>query len=174
MIGKIMAAMIVIPALAIGLGVYYLQVYAYYDEVQVSGQDDVVLTLLATGQPEAILYDTFSAIDSTSSPIRYRACFTTQMSLALLTETYQIHDAPDPRIAPGWFDCFDAAEIGAALDEGGAVAFLGIANVEYGIDRIVAVLPDGRGFVWHQINACGEVVFDGQPAPEGCPPKPGS
>ena len=40
------------------------------------------------------------------------------------------------------------------------------------IDRIVAVFPDGRGYAWHQINACGEVVFDGDPAPEGCPPVP--
>ena len=45
-------------------------------------------------------------------------------------------------------------------------------RISYGIDRIVAIYPDGRGYAWHQINACGEVVFDGQPAPENCPPKP--
>jgi hypothetical protein len=55
-----------------------------------------------------------------------------------------------------------------------AIAFLGIENVRYGIDQVVAVLPDGRGFVWQQINACGAVVFNGEPAPEGCPPVPES
>ncbi|MEO0692827.1 MAG: DUF6446 family protein, partial [Pseudomonadota bacterium] len=25
---------------------------------------------------------------------------------------------------------------------------------------------------WHQINACGEEVFDGNPPPDGCPPVP--
>ena len=77
-----------------------------------------------------------------------------------------------PLNAPGWFDCFDAAEIGAALEDGTAIAFLGTANVVYGFDRIVAVTDDGRGFVWHQINHCGEEVFDGNPPPEGCPPPP--
>ncbi len=51
---------------------------------------------------------------------------------------------------------------------------MGVENVQYGIDRVVAILPDGRGFVWHQINRCGEVVFRGDAAPEGCPPPPES
>jgi hypothetical protein len=52
------------------------------------------------------------------------------------------------------------------------VAFLGERDVTYGIDRIVAVYPDGRAMAWHQINACGAVVFDGNPAPDGCAPPP--
>jgi len=40
------------------------------------------------------------------------------------------------------------------------------------VDRLVAVMPDGSAVSWHQINACGEVVFDGEAAPEGCPPVP--
>ena len=63
-------------------------------------------------------------------------------------------------------------EVGAALEEGTALAFMGEENLEYGIDRIVAVAEDGRGWVWHQINHCGEKVFDGQPAPEDCPTPP--
>ncbi|MEM9529235.1 MAG: DUF6446 family protein [Bacteroidota bacterium] len=40
-------------------------------------------------------------------------------------------------------------------------------------DRLFsAVFQDGRGFVWHQINRCGEVVFDGQPVPDDCPTPP--
>ncbi|WP_204115488.1 DUF6446 family protein [Shimia biformata] len=172
MSGKIAGGIIVLTALIAGIAMYYLQVYAFYDEVQATGQDDVQLTVLASGLPEPILYDGFRAIDSDSSPIRYRACFTTPQTLAMMTETYQIHEHPEPLVAPGWFDCFDAKALGKALEDGQAVAFMGVENVEYGIDRIVAVMPDGRGFAWHQINECGEVVFDGKPAPEGCPPKP--
>lgn len=151
---------------------YYLQVYHFYDEVTATGTDDVQMVSLVSGQPEPVLYDDFRAIDATSSPIRYRACFTTTMSTAMLTETYVLYDKAEPLTAPDWFDCFDAGALGAALEEGTALAFLGQKDVQYGIDRIVAVGDDGRGYVWHQINECGEVVFDGNRAPDHCPEPP--
>lgn len=172
MIGKLIAGLIVVISLIAGAAIYYLQVYHFYEPVVARGTDDVQMTLLVTGEPDPILYEDFEAIDATSSPIRYRACFTTSQSLAMMTETYVPYKGAEPLVAPGWFECFDAKEIGAALENGSAVAFLGQENFEYGIDRVVAVLPDGRGFVWHQINHCGEIVFDGQPAPANCPPKP--
>ena len=172
MIGKILAGFIVFTALAAGAAMYWLQVYAYYDEVVANGTDDVQMTSLASGQPEPIIYDNFQAIDSDSSPIRYRACFTTNHSQAMLTETFQPYTKADPLVAPGWFDCFDAKELGRALENGTALAFLGQANFHYGIDRIVAVMDDGRGYVWNQINHCGEVVFNGEPAPADCPTPP--
>ncbi|SDO44901.1 hypothetical protein SAMN05216196_105338 [Lutimaribacter pacificus] len=172
--GKFLAGMIVICALAAGIGIYYLQIYAFYEPVAATGSDDVQMTVMATGQPEPILYEDFQAIDATSSPIRYRACFTTTMSQAMMSETYQPYDNAVPLEAPGWFDCFDAGEIGTALTDGQALAFMGTENITYGVDRIVAILPDGRGFVWHQINHCGELVFDGQPTPEDCPEPPES
>lgn len=172
MIGKLIAGAIVVISLVAGIAMYYLQVYAFYDEVAATGTDDVQVTLLATGQPEAILYEDFEAIDSESSPIRYRACFTTTLSHPMLSETYVAYDKAEPLVAPGWFECFDAKALGAALEQGRALAFMGTENITYGIDRVVAVMEDGRGYVWHQINHCGEKVYDGQPAPEGCPPKP--
>ncbi|MDQ2092012.1 DUF6446 family protein [Marimonas arenosa] len=174
MSGKLVGSFIVATALIFGAVVYYFQVYGYYEEVAVHGAEDVMLTALVSGRPEPILYGDFKAIDGSSSPIRYRACFTVQNSIPMLTETYEAYEAAEPRNAPGWFDCFDAQEIGHALENGEALAFLGTRNVEYGIDRVIAVLPDGRGFAWHQINHCGEVVFDGKPVPEDCPPKPTS
>jgi hypothetical protein len=170
--GKFLAGVIVIAALAAGIALYYLQVYAYYDEVSAKGADDVMLTSLVSGAPEGVLYDSFSAIDSDSSPIRYRACFTTTMSQAMLSETYLPYERAEPRVAPKWFDCFDAKAVGAALEAGSAMAFMGTENIQYGIDRVVAILPDGRGYVWHQINHCGAMVFDGQPAPDTCPTPP--
>ena len=172
MTGKILGAMIVITAVAAGLAMYYLQVYHFYEEVVADGETDVTLVNLATGEPEPVLYDKFEAIDATSSPIRYRACFTTTMSHAMLTETFEPYDDATPLVAPGWFDCFDAEAIGAGLENGTALAFLGQKDIQYGIDRIVAITEDGNGYVWHQINACGEEVFDGNPVPEGCPTPP--
>jgi len=172
MMGKLMAGAIVITAIIAGVSIYYLQIYAFYEPVMANGTDDVQLTNLVSELPEAVPYDNFEAIDADSSPIRYRACFTTTLSQALLSETYVAVDYPVPLVAPGWFSCFDAQKIGKALEDGEALAFMGIKNVTYGVDRIVAIFPDGRGFVWNEINACGEKVFDGLSAPEGCPPPP--
>ncbi len=171
--GKIMGGFIVLTALIGGVAMYWLQVYGYYDAVPVSDtKDDVKLTLLVNGEAEPILYEAFEAIDSESSPIRYRACFRTSMSAALLTETYEMVESAVPRNAPGWFDCFDAKEIGTSLEAGQGLAFLGEKEIKYGIDRIVAILPDGRGFAWNEINECGEIAFDGKPLPAHCPSRP--
>lgn len=170
--GKVLVSFIVVSAIAAGILMYYLQVYGFYEEVTPLGVEDVQLTSVSTGVSEPILYENFKAIDSDSSPLRYRACFTTPMSEAMLTETYVLYDSPVPLVAPGWFDCFDAQAIGAALEEGQAIAFLGTANITYGFDRVVAIFPDGAGYAWHQMNICGEEVFDGNPPPPGCPPPP--
>ncbi|MBO9479547.1 histidine kinase [Shimia sp. R11_0] len=173
MTGKFLGGLIVLTALVGGAAMYWLQVYGYYEPVPASSNnDDVKLTLLVDEASEPILYQNFRAIDSESSPIRYRACFETSMSAALLTETYVMLEKAEPRNAPGWFDCFDAKEIGAALEAEEAIAFLGQKDVHYGIDRIVVILPDGRGFAWNEINECGEIAFDGKHLPEHCPPRP--
>ena len=62
--------------------------------------------------------------------------------------------------------------IGTALEEGQATAYLGVPNIQYGFDRVVAIFPDGKGYAWHQMNICGEEVFDGNPPPPSCPPRP--
>ncbi len=172
MSGKLVGSILVIIALIAGVALYYLQVYHFYETVEVTGEDDVQLTSLVSGQPETVPYSDFEAIDATSSPIRYRSCFTTPMSLALATETYVAYDRAEPLEAPGWFDCFNADALGAALQDGTALAFLGTENITYGIDRIIALTDDGRGYAWHQINPCGEKLFDGEPLPDDCPPPP--
>src|SRR6056297_2041385 len=173
--GKFLVILTLGCAIVAGAGMYYLQVYHFYREVPVYvevPERTLEMTSRVTGKPEPAPYDNFRAIDANSSPIRYRACFTTVLDHAKLKETYESYDNAVPLTAPGWFDCFDAEELGAALERGEALAFLGTENIEYGIDRVVAIHEDGRGFVWHQINRCGEVVFDGQRAPEGCPEPP--
>jgi hypothetical protein len=170
--GKFLTALILICAVGGGILLYYQQVYAYYVEVVPNGTDDVQLVSQSTGMPQAIPYDGFQAIDADSSPIRYRACFTTPLDHDALSKTYVQAKAPVPLMGPEWFDCFDAKEIGKALEDGRALAFVSAENIQYGIDRIVATHADGRGWAWTQINRCGEVVFDGNPAPDDCPPSP--
>lgn len=167
--GKLLVLFLVASALAGGAAMYWLQVYAYYDEVPATGVEDVQVTAVASGLPEPVMHQNFKGIDSESSPLRYRACFETDAELA---ETHVVYQNPVPNIAPGWFDCFDAKALGAALEAGEATAFLGTANIVYGFDRVVAVDRSGRGYVWHQINRCGQAAFDGDPLPPDCPLPP--
>ncbi|MBT0958855.1 histidine kinase [Alphaproteobacteria bacterium KMM 3653] len=166
--GKILGGFIVATALIAGIAIYYLQVYHFYEVVEEEGQI-IELTSLHSGAPEEIVAEEIEAIDAESSPIRYRACFQTPMSQALLTETYETYEAAEPLTAPGWFDCYNADEIGEALVSGQAIAFLSKRDVIYGVDRVAAVFDDGRGYIWHQISDCGAAAFEGDPLPEGCP-----
>ena len=164
--GKFLAVFLLGSAVIAGASMYYLQVYGLYDEVKTS---DVQLVSVVDDLPESISFDNFQAIDSQSSPIRYRACFTTDLSISLLSETYVGLEKASPRNAPKWFDCFDAAAIGAELAAGTAVPFLGQKNVHFGVDRIVAITDDGRGYIWHDLNDCGDKAYDGTIVGEECP-----
>lgn len=164
--GKFIVISILVSSLLGGAGLYYLQVYGFYEPVEVA---QVELVSVVSNTPEPISIDNFEAIDAESSPIRYRACFTTDMSLALLSETYVGLENATPRNAPHWFDCFDASAIAAELDAGTALPFLGQKNIDFGVDRIVAITEDGRGYVWHELNDCGEKAYDGTIVGEECP-----
>ncbi len=150
--GKIIAGVLVVTGLIAGAVMYWLQVYAFYQDASFTPGAEITLTPIIGDAPEAIVANDLRGIDADSSPLRFRACFTTPTSLATLTETYRIYDRAIPLIAPGWFDCFDAQEIGDALETGTALAFLGQTNVHTGVDRVIAVFPDGRAYAWHQLN----------------------
>jgi hypothetical protein len=64
----------------------------------------------------------------------------------------QIHDNPTPLIAPFWFNCFDAELIARDLSSNKAVAFLSKKEEFDGIDKVLALYPDGTGFQWRQLN----------------------
>lgn len=151
--GKIVGGFIVLVALLFGAGVYWTQVYAFYSELDpASPAAEMRLVSIASGQPEAIVADGFKGIDATSSPLRFRACFTTPLSLAMLSETYVAAPEPVPLVGPGWFSCYDATAIGEALERGEALAFLSEHDIHPGIDRVIAVFPDGRAYAWQQLN----------------------
>ncbi|MFO1176723.1 MAG: DUF6446 family protein [Paracoccaceae bacterium] len=151
--GKYVAGGIVLTALIAGAAIYYLQVYAYYRPVPADAPAAVIhLAPDAGGTPDTMLTSAFQAIDADSSPLRFRACFQTSMSLAMLTEGYRVYANPTPLIAPHWFSCFDAGQLDADLQSGKAVAFLSDENIHPGVDRVVAVYADGRAFAWQQLN----------------------
>jgi Family of unknown function (DUF6446) len=151
--GKFLAGFIVITAAVAGVVMYWLQVYAFYEPVAFTPGQEIMLTPIATNTPEPILADNIEGIDADSSPLRFRACFTTPMTQAMLTETYRTYPDAVPLTAPGWFDCFDASAIGAALETGEAIAFLSQSEIMPDVDRVVAVFADGRAYAWHQLNA---------------------
>lgn len=157
---------IIVLACVAGVSMYYLQVYAFYDRFE---QDSIRLTALDGETVQEVAVTGWDGIDADSSPIRYRACFETTLSLATLTETYTPYADATPRNAPGWFGCFDAAAIGAALEAGTALAFLGEKNVAFGVDSVIAITDDGRGYVWRDLNNCGEKAYDGSIIGEECP-----
>ena len=150
--GKIVGGFIVFIAIVAGLIVYYSQEYAYYTQAAFTPGAEILLTPIESDLPEVILADGVSGIDADSSPLRFRACFHTPLTQAMLSETYRAYDGAEPLIAPSWFDCFDAAEIGAALEKGEALAFLSQAGIAPDVDRVVAVFSDGRAFAWHQFR----------------------
>ncbi|MEO0990630.1 MAG: DUF6446 family protein [Pseudomonadota bacterium] len=150
--GKLVGGFIVGAALIAGGALYYLQLYAFYEPVPVEAASELTMVSTATGELEPVVLADFEAVDSDSSPIRYRACFSTPMGLAMLTESYVMYDEAVPLTGPPGLPCFDAAEIGAALESGEALAFLSRKDITEGIDRVIAVFDDGRAYAWHQLN----------------------
>jgi hypothetical protein len=163
--GRFLVILLLASAALGGVGMWYLQVYGYYDTLP--PQDRIALTHAGEDAPRDVTVTAFEGIDAISSPIRFRACFTVAEP-----SDFAPYEGATPLNAPRWFDCFDAAAIGAALRAGEAQAVTAHANIVYGIDRVAAIFPDGRAYAWHQINACGTAHFDGDPVPPGCPPPP--
>jgi hypothetical protein len=172
--GKLVVGVILLLGLVAGASIYYLQVYHFYREIPATGAQDVTLITLADGTSQPIEHSGFTAIDADSSPIRYRACFTTSLTPDQASALYVPAPGIDPRNAPGWFDCFDAKGIAAAISDGTMVTFLSTKNYAFGVDRIVAIGADGRGFIWPTLNECGTKAYDGSLVGEECPARPAS
>ena len=143
--GRIPALAILGAALIAGGGIWYAQEYGFYDRLD---PDGVALTIW-TGEARYISATDIQAIDADSSPIRWRACF--QLT-GPLPETAQPFPDPTPLVGPNWFDCFDAARIGADLQSGLAQAYLAQPEIRPDVDRVIAIYPDGRGYGWQQFN----------------------
>lgn len=159
--GRLVGGILIGAALLSGIAIYWLQVYAFYRDVP---EAEAALTLTdRDGKVEPLAVSDFRAIDASSSPIRFRACFRTSLAASEM-ERFAPYPGAEPLIAPRWFDCFDAPAISAALASGAAKAFLGAAHSE-GYDRVIALYPDGRAYAWQQINPTFARETDARPAP---------
>ncbi|SDW21309.1 hypothetical protein SAMN05444336_101425 [Albimonas donghaensis] len=151
--------------IAFGAALWWFQTRAFYTR-----EDGVTEIEIQGSTLPVVEYD---GIDAATSPLKLRACFRIADGVApdALQHVAEA-EAPTPLVAPSWFECFDAAEIAEGIEAGPIRAVLAARNTPYGFDRIVAAGPDGRGWMWRQINACGTATFDGKPLPDGCPPAP--
>ncbi|MHA7876254.1 DUF6446 family protein [Roseivivax sp.] len=164
MSGKLVALVILACAAIGGAAMYYLQVFAYYERTP----DQAALELLATeASLQEIAIANYQGIDADSSPLRYRACFDLETAPEAVEGVP--YEGAVPRNAPFWFSCFDAEEIGAQIASGEARVLTVARNIEFGIDRVVALTEAGRGYVWQEVNDCGEKAYDGTPLGDDCP-----
>ncbi|RED13866.1 DUF6446 family protein [Pontivivens insulae] len=139
--GKLFMSLFVGFALIFGVALWYFQVYAFYEETEA---DSVM-----AGGVEIPVTD-WRGIDADTSPNKLRACFT--VDPADFTDLPPAPN-PDPLVAPGWFDCFEAEQIASDLEAGLATAYLAGDETpegafEYEILRFIAVYPDGRAYLW--------------------------
>lgn len=147
--GRTAAIVIVVAGVLMAVGVWYAQVYGYYDRLDTA---EIRMTPINDAPAELIEMSDFQGIDANSSPLRFRGCFKVKQTIAELSSRYKPMAKPTPLNGPGWFDCYDARTVGEALEAGEATAFLGERNIADGVDRVIAVFPDGRAFAWHQLN----------------------
>jgi hypothetical protein len=165
--GKVVVILLALAAAAAGAGLWFTATRAFYAPVE----GPVTLTFAEGEDLTTLPSRDVQAIASTSSPLGFRACFRHVVDVSTLGVGIPVEPRADavPTIAPGWFECFDAAAIGGLLERGEAVAYTAYPNVRYGVDRIVALTADGEGWAWHQLNECGEKAYDGTPVGEACP-----
>lgn len=156
--GSILMGGTLLVAAAMGVGLWYSINSAYYSEVEGVTEVSVGDALLPVSD--------YRGIDADTSPLKMRACFTAHWDI--VPETGDA-DGAEPLIAPTWFDCFDAKQLSGDLESGAASVILASTNKPYGFNTFIARYPDGRAFMWRQINACGEALFSGSDRPEGCP-----
>ena len=162
--GKFAVVALLASGLVGGVGLWWTQTHQYWDT-----DPEAVIQVTDTGGAVTTFELRFlQAIRSASSPLGFRACFETT-ARPDLPNTLIVVEKPEPTVPPGWFDCFAPRAIADSIRAGEATAYIGVKNIAYGVDRIVAIYPDGRGYAWHELNNCGRKTYDGTVVGENCP-----
>ena len=91
----------------------------------------------------------YQGIDAASSPLKLRGCFRADPAAFGAAEPAP---AAEPLVAPFWFRCFDARALHRDLAAGAATAYALENDRPAGFDLMVALYPDGRGYLWRQLN----------------------
>lgn len=169
MAGRVAVLVLVLGGLLAGALLWWLQVWGYSERLPEALARDQTVTL-ADGSVVPLPVSAAEAMDGDASPRKYRACLTLAPAAPPVT-AMQPYEGAEPLVTPGWFSCFDAGAIAAALEDGSAVPVLAEADRPWGFDRVMAVIGP-RAYVWPQTNRCGAALFSGDPLPDGCPPPP--
>ncbi len=120
----------------------WFQFFAYYH------REDGLPAILVAGV--AVPVSGYTGIDASSSPLKLRACFSLDpAAVAALAPAPQA----TPLTAPFWFRCFSARSLTRDLASGAATAYDIGPDTPPGFDLMLAVYPDGRGYLWRQLNA---------------------
>ncbi len=142
MSGKILVITLLSFSLVFGFILYYFQVFSYYSKVE--GLDHIFV------DGKKINVEQYYGLDSSISGLKLRGCFKVNVEDFKSFKTYK---KATPLQAPFWFNCFDNEKIQKSLENNNASAFLAKENELDGIDRIVAIYSDGRGYQWRQLNS---------------------
>lgn len=145
MSGRLVGIGLVGFALVFGAVLAWFQVFAFYERQQGLG----ALTIGGVVVPVA----DYDGIDAASSPLKLRGCF--RVDPAAVAGLDPVADAV-PLTPPFWFRCFDARALTDDLATGAAKAYRIGVNAPDGFDLMIAVYPDGRGYLWRQPNEAFE------------------
>ncbi|MEX0969743.1 MAG: DUF6446 family protein [Paracoccaceae bacterium] len=140
--GRVFVMLLLVFTAAFAGWLWYAQVYAKYEVT------DGMATVLAGGTERPV--DGYLGIDSVTSPLKRRGCFTVDPAAFVDLPTAE---QPTPLSAPGWFACFNFAELTLDIEAGRATAYLAAQLERNAADRIIAIYPDGRAYEWRQLNA---------------------
>jgi Family of unknown function (DUF6446) len=140
--GRLLMIGLLAFATVFGAALVYFQFFAFYERQRGVG------ALRIDG--EAVPVADYDGIDATSSPLKLRGCF--RIDPAAVAARAPAADAT-PLVAPFWFRCFDAGRLTADLAVGGARAYDIGPDAPPGFDLMLAVYPDGRGYIWRQLGA---------------------
>lgn len=150
---KLMIGLLALCA-AFAVALWWFQTRAFYERAE--GAEAIEIAGVS------IPVQGYSQIDASTSPLKLRACFrltdpadlsrAADASAALTEEVRAAGVALEPLVAPGWFDCFDAETLAGLAGTEGAVTLVAARNAPKGFDRVALLLPDGRGWMWRQLN----------------------
>lgn len=121
------------------VALWYFQTRYWYDRVE--GLTEIEVNGVAMPVSD------YRGIDSAASPLKLRACFRQDWPQSAASDANAT-----PLVAPGWFDCFDAGQITADLAARRAQALKIAEDDPSGFDTYVARYPDGRAYLWRQLN----------------------
>ena len=144
MSGRTLAIGFLLVTAVFGVALWYFQTYAFYR--------DLLEQPFEIGG-EVYPVEGWEGIDATSSPLKRRVCLTLSEEVALaVSAAVPPTEGAEPLVAPGWFECFDAKAISRDLEAGRATAHALGESAFDGIDEWMALYPDGRAYLWRQVN----------------------